>query len=133
MPVGYQSLTSDAVRLLAFTPVTAAARPIVSLVFFVRDVPLFHQPTSENTPNFEERLQDLMESLNEGIVSAAEVQGGRKRRREEVFYWFFLGVVLEKDTLTCRIILSKKHMYSHTYLQDSTSKLGRPSKIMTTK
>ena len=42
---GYQSLTSDAVRLLSFTPVTA------------------------------ERLQDLMESLNEGIVSAAEVQG----------------------------------------------------------
>jgi len=42
---GYQSLTSDAVRQLAFTPVTA------------------------------ERLQDLMESLNEGIVSAAEVQG----------------------------------------------------------
>lgn len=130
LPVGYQSLTSDAVRLLAFTPVTAAARPIVSLVFFVRDVP----PTDiENTPNFEERLQDLMESLNEGIVSAAEVQGGRKRRREEVFYWFFLGVVLEKDTLTCRIILSKKHMYSHMYLQDSTSKLGGPSKIMTIK
>ena len=89
---------------------------------------------SENTPNFEERLQDLMESLNEGIVSAAEVQGGEKeKKRKKSFIGFFLGVVLEKDTLTCRIILSKKHMYSHMYLQDSTSKLGGPSKIMTIK
>ncbi|CAK9031799.1 EF-hand domain-containing protein [Durusdinium trenchii] len=42
---GYQCLTTNAVRQLAFTPLTA------------------------------ERLQDLMESLNEGFVSAAEVKG----------------------------------------------------------
>lgn len=41
---GYERLTSDAVRQLAFTPAA-------------------------------DRLQDLMESLNEGLVSAAEVQG----------------------------------------------------------
>lgn len=65
----------------------------------------------ENTPNFEERLQDLMESLNEGIVSAAEVQGGRKR-----------GSCL---LVFCGERYFKKHMYSHMYLQVSWVGLPR--------
>ena len=106
LPVGYQSLTSDAVRLLAFTPVTAAACQLVPLVSWsflfgmtaYSPTPKwrgrFHQPTSKTHPK-RTKLQPLFLHLSRSdfrILWSLWMKGSfpllkcKVGEREEVFY-----------------------------------------------